>query len=58
MKRLFKIDKQPRNAPLFNSCPGMPFSRYYVLRKLNNRLIAAGIVSSGYSEHSFRYGAT
>lgn len=60
MKRLFTLDPQLPNQPLFNGGGGglgRNFTTSFVRNHLNARLATLGIVSNAYTCYSFRRGA-
>ncbi len=52
LRRLFAIDPQPANAPLFRLNSGV-FSRQGVVSALRKTLVQAGIKETGFLVHSF-----
>lgn len=56
LKNLFRMDPQPRNAPLFRFTPN-PLTKLDFVAVLRTRLRTAGIDSSNYVGHSLRLGA-
>jgi len=56
LRTLFERYPRPRTAPLFSRLIG-PFNRKWVLSKLRQALLFAGINPAGFSGHSFRRGA-
>lgn len=53
LTRLYTIDPQPANAPLFRLSSGA-FSRFSVVSTLKKRIALAGLAQANYSGHSFR----
>ena len=56
LSRLYTLDPQPTNAPLFR-LSSSAFSRFSVVTALKKRLSLAGLAQSNYSGHTFRKGA-
>lgn len=56
LRRLFQVDPQPANAPLFCLGSGC-FSRQGVVAVLKKRLVRARIKETGFPGHSFQKGA-
>ena len=56
LSRLYTLDPQPANAPLFR-LSSSAFSRFSVVTALKKRLSLAGLAQFNYSGHSFRKGA-
>ncbi len=56
LARLYTLDAQPANAPLFRLSSGA-FSRFSMVTALKKRLSLAGLEQANYSGHSFRKGA-
>ena len=57
LRKLFMLDPQPNNAPLFSLAGGAAFARNPVIEILRQRLQSVGISHQSYSGHTFRKGA-
>lgn len=57
LRNLFHFDPQLPQAPLFKLNLSGVFARHTVLKHLEKRLLASGILPNQYSGHSFRRGA-
>jgi hypothetical protein len=56
LRTLFQRYPKPTSSPLFSRLCG-PFDRQWVLRKMSQALLFAGLNPKGYTGHSFRRGA-
>ncbi len=57
LHRLYSLYPRPSTSPLFSRPYGQPFTKQFLVAKIRELLLQAGIPSLGFSGHSIRKGA-
>ena len=57
LRNLYSLYPRPPTHPLFSRPYGQPFNKQFVIAKIRELLLSAGIPSLGFSGHSIRKGA-